>query len=206
MNGALSLKLQCLLLVFLVLLLPSGAAMPREVLAGLLLLVACLDAARGLKETEGGSRLVAEWVAALISPQVLPFYAALIGLAWTGLMLVAPMRVQSSPSAVSSYCGGSCGAHGANTAGNGCGGCGSRSTSSQATRPAASIPVPSAAMRQAPSLPPVLQEKLQTPNNTPSDSALPVSVKSEPSGSKQIMQPITAKPQTPPVTSKTAQP
>lgn len=145
--------------------------MPREVLAGMLLLAACLDASREIKEEASGSRLVADWLSAFLSPRVLPFYAALIGLAWTGLMLARPSRVQSSSLAGSSLCGGECGSHAGKTGGSGCVGCGSRQMPSQAPRTAVSIPVPSSTVRSSQPFPPVLQAKMPPVSKQPPDSA-----------------------------------
>ena len=206
MNLAPSLKLLCLLMVFLVLLLPFGGSMPREVLAGLLLLAACLDASHELKAEENSSRLVADWLSALISPRVLPFYAALIGLAWTGLMLAAPMRVQPASPAASSLCGAECGSHSAKAGGAGCVGCGSRQAPSQVSRTAVSIPVPSAAVRPAQPLPPVLKAKSPPPGNLPPETEKPATPKLVPPGSAQLVPQTTVSPPTSPEPQKVEKP
>jgi hypothetical protein len=123
-------KLLSLALVFLICLTPLAGSAQREVVLGLLVILAGLDAGAAVKTTVVAMEQVATWVAELLSVRVLPFYLALSALAWVGI----PPTVKAGGSAKASACqtcassaaGAMCGAEGR-------GGCGSSKAGADAS-------------------------------------------------------------------------
>ncbi len=73
-----------LVLVFLTCLTPLAGSAQREVVLGLLVILAGLDAGAAVKTTVVAMEQVATWVAELLSVRVLLFYLAISALAWVG--------------------------------------------------------------------------------------------------------------------------
>jgi hypothetical protein len=119
-----------LALVFLTCLTPLVSSAQREVVLGLLLILAGLDAGAAVKTTVVAMEQVATWVAELLSVRVLPFYLAMSALAWVGI----PPTIKAGGSAKASACqtcassaaGAMCGAEGR-------GGCGSSKAGADAS-------------------------------------------------------------------------
>lgn len=147
-------KLLSLALVFLTCLTPLLASAQREVVLGLLLILAALDAGAAVKTTVVAMEQVAAWVAELLSVRVLPFYLAMSALAWVGIPPTVTMggsaKASTCQTCASSAAGAMCGAEGRGGCGSGktgasgsaCGCSSKTATPVSSPRPLNSAPIP----------------------------------------------------------------
>ena len=100
-----------LVLVFLTCLTPLAGSAQREVVLGLLLILAVLDAGAAVKTTVVAMEQVDPWVAELLSVRVLPFYLAISALGLGGDSADSESRGQRQGIRLPDLCQLSCRSH-----------------------------------------------------------------------------------------------
>lgn len=121
-------KLLSLALIFLTCLTPLLASAQREVVLGLLVVLAALEAGAAVKTTVVAMEQVAAFVAEVLSVRVLPFFLAMSAIAWVG---IPPDGASSHSKSACQTCASS--AAGAMCGAEGRGGCGSSKAGADAS-------------------------------------------------------------------------